>query len=91
MQFVIFAACRFSKDLFGSIENRMPRISDASRQLVTVELQNGAFVKLFPRRSEGIPMGNGGVELGHMPFLAENSRLTDADRVVGTPAHAYVV
>ena len=36
-------------------------------------------------------MGNGGVELGHTPFLAEDSRLTDAERVVGTLAHAYLV
>ena len=91
MQLVIFAACRFSEDLFGSIENRVARISDASRQLVTVELQNGAFVKLFPRGTEGSVRGNGGVELGHMPFLAEDSRLTDADHVVGTPAHACLV
>jgi hypothetical protein len=36
-------------------------------------------------------MGNGGVELGHTPFLAEDSRLTDADHVVATTAHAYLV
>jgi hypothetical protein len=34
-------------------------------------------------------MGNGGVELGHTPFLAEDSRLTEPDRVVGTLAHAH--
>ncbi len=36
-------------------------------------------------------MGNGGVESGHTPFLAEDSRLTDAGHVVGTPADAHPV
>ena len=36
-------------------------------------------------------MGNGGVESGHTPFLAEDSRLTDAGHVVGTPADAHLV
>ena len=36
-------------------------------------------------------MENGGVELGHAPFLAEDSGLTDAGHIVGTPANAYLV